>query len=518
MNMKSSCALIVASLLTALPACAQTPTGPDLVVLITVDQLRADYLVRYRDQFTGGFKRLLDQGAVFTNAFHDHAVTETAVGHASLLSGRFPRSVGIISNRRGVSDPQASVIVGGGSGASPFRFRGSTFFDWLRLADPASRALSVSVKDRGAILPLGRAKQNVFWWRDSLFTTSTYYADTLPSWVQAFNQRRLPQQYKGRPWTLLLEPTAYSEPDSVAFENSEGKQIAFPHSGLAFADTPWMDEVLAALAVAGVDALALGRQGHTDLLAVSFSTTDYIGHRFGPDSREIHDQILRLDRTLGAFIDSLYERVAPERVAVVLSADHGVTPFPQASARTAAEAEARVVDTKQLLAPVTKMLRAKRVAAADSAATLESGMLMLESRLLGFDQTLMDSIANTFARHARSMNGVLRADFVRDFASGDTLQDAIVRRWYQTIPRDLAIPVVVTLQPDYVWTNLTSAHHGSPHDIDAQVPIIFLGPQFKTGQYGEFVRTIDIAPTLAHMLRVQPTEPLDGKPLTQALR
>jgi predicted AlkP superfamily pyrophosphatase or phosphodiesterase len=516
MNIKSLLALAVALLLTAMPACAQNQKTPDLVVLITVDQLRQDYLVRYRDQFTGGFKRMLDQGAVFTNAFHDHAVTETAVGHASLLSGRFPRSVGIISNRRGVADPQSKLIGKDTAGASPFRFRGSGLFDWLRLEDPLSRALSVSPKDRGAILPLGRAKANVFWWYDNQFGSSTYYADTLPTWVGAFNARRLPDAYRDRPWTLLLEPSAYPEPDSVPFENSELGEIAFPHRTVPFTATPWMDEVVARFALAGLDALRLGRNGSVDLLAVSFSTTDYIGHRFGPDSREIHDQILRLDRTLGGLMDSLYARFSSEQVAFVLSADHGVTPFPQAGARTPAEAQARIVDPEQLIQSITKVVGAK--ALEDGAVTLESGMLMMEPQQLGFDAALMDSAATTFARTARAVNGVLRVDFVRDLARQDTVQDAITRRWHHTIPSDRAIPVVVTLKPDHVWSDSDWAHHGTPHDIDAQVPIIFFGAGFKAGHYGDFVRTVDIAPTLARLLRVQPTEPLDGKPLTQALR
>lgn len=516
MNIRSFFALAVAFVITATAACAQTRKPPDLVVLITVDQLRQDYLVRYRDQFTGGFKRLLDQGAVFTNAFHDHAITETAVGHASLLSGRFPRSVGIISNRRGVADPQSKLIGKDTAGASPFRFRGSTLIDWLRLEDPLSRALSVSVKDRGAILPLGRAKESVFWWHDNQFGTSTYYADTLPTWVGAFNARRVADAYKDRPWTLLLRPSAYPEPDTVAFENSELNEIAFPHRTVPFTATPWMDEVVAQFALAGLRALQLGKRGHLDVLAVSFSTTDYVGHRFGPDSREIHDQVLRLDRTLGVFLDSLSARFAPGQITIVLSSDHGVTPFPQARARTPAEARMRIVDPQQLLQSIAKVVGAK--ALADSAVTLESGMLIMEPQRLGFDEALMDSAATTFAHAARAVNGVLRVDFVRDLARQDTVRDAIARRWHHTIPPDRAIPAVVTLKPGHVWSEIDWAHHGSPHDIDAQVPIIFFGPHFKAGSYSDFVRTVDVAPTLARLLRVQPTEPLDGKPLTQALR
>src|SRR5687768_73091 len=167
--------------------------GQDLVVFIAVDQLRGDYLDRFGPQLTGGLARLKRDGAHFVNAYQDHANTVTAVGHASMLSGRFPRSTGIISNNLGVPDPQA-ISTDGKASASPFRFRGSTLIDWMRVVDPLSRALSVSVKDRAAILPIGRAKQQAYWYSSTgAFTTSNYYADTLPNWVKRFNALKLPE-------------------------------------------------------------------------------------------------------------------------------------------------------------------------------------------------------------------------------------------------------------------------------------------------------------------------------------
>jgi hypothetical protein len=181
-------------------------TRPRLVVFLTVDQLRPDYLDRWARQLTGGLGRLSQRGAFFPNAFQDHAITETAPGHASTLSGRFPRSTGILRNAAGVEDPQAPLLTSRDPGASPYRFRGSTLIDWMRSRDPRSRALSVSRKDRGAILPLGRAKQSVFWYAASSgeLTTSRYYADTLPTWIRRVNARRVPQSYAGQSWTLLL--------------------------------------------------------------------------------------------------------------------------------------------------------------------------------------------------------------------------------------------------------------------------------------------------------------------------
>jgi hypothetical protein len=326
-----------AAALVAAPAAAQQLRRPTLVVLITVDQLLPGYLTRWPGQLTGGLGRLHSGGAVFTRAYQDHAITETAPGHASTLSGRFPRSTGIVANVSGVSDAQAPLIGGGGPGASPFRFRGSTLTDWLRTRDPRTRALSVSRKDRGAILPLGRAHQSAFWYvGDGRFTTSRYYADTLPTWVREFNERRSAQRYAGQSWTPLLPAASYAERDSVPVE-AGGRGYTFPHrlsanpdsAALALPSFPWMDQVTLDMALAGLEAMQLGRGPQTDVLAVSLSTTDAVGHRYGPDSREIHDQVVRLDRMLGVFLDSLYATRDSSRVVIALTSDHGVTPFPE---------------------------------------------------------------------------------------------------------------------------------------------------------------------------------------------
>ena len=176
-----------------------------------------------------GLGATIKSGAIYTNAYQDHANTETAPGHATILSGREPYRTGIVLNAIGVPDSRAPLIGGGGPGASPFRFRGTALIDWMKAKDRRSRALSVSRKDRGAILPIGRAKENVYWYASNgKFTTSTYYADTLPTWVQRFNARRMPQQYAGKAWEPLLPLSAYPEPDTVSVEDL-GREPAFPH-------------------------------------------------------------------------------------------------------------------------------------------------------------------------------------------------------------------------------------------------------------------------------------------------
>ena len=517
--------VVVSSLASAQSGTA-APAKPRLVVHITVDQLRPDYLDLYAPQFTGGFARLLRGGAYFPNGYQDHGVTETAPGHASTMSGRFPRSTGIVANDAGVYDVQAPLIDAKGDPASPFRFRGTTLGDWLRFADPRTRLLSVSRKDRGAILPLGRAKGEAYWYAtNGMFTTSTYYSDTLPTWVQRFNARRLPQSYAGKQWDLLLPPSAYTEPDTVAIE-SGGTDYVFPHlfprspeqAAAAFATFPMMDEVTFQLALEGVTSKELGRDPtRTDFLAVSVSTTDAIGHRFGPDSREQHDQILRLDRYMGAFIDSLYKLRDSSTIVFTLTADHGVAPFPDAEVKSRFRKEP--AGRTDLLPVVRALDQSLMRAGVDTAGFKEdAGVLYLDPVAFTRARVNRDSVARAYASAALRVDGVWRADLFANLAKRDTTKDAISRRWVHMFPPDLPVAVVVTLKPFWNWAGARSASHGSPHDYDARVPVLFYGAGIRPGRHDDVVRVVDIAPTLATLLSVRPMERLDGRVLTRALR
>lgn len=503
-----------------------SPAKPSLVVLITVDQLRPEYLDLYAKQFTGGFARLLKGGAVYTNAFQDHAITETAPGHAATLSGRFPRSTGIVANNAGVADPQAHLIGAHGIGASPFRFRGTTLSDWMRYADPLSRALSVSRKDRGAILPLGRAKGEAYWYASNgTFTTSNYYADTLPNWVQQFNARRLPQSYAGRQWELLLPASAYAEADTVAGE-SGGTGYVFPHAfpkdteltGAIFGNYPMMDDVTLQLALQGLTARELGANpNRIDLLAISLSTTDAVGHQFGPDSRELHDQVVRLDRYLGVFLDSLYRLRDSSSIVIALTSDHGVAPSPDPTIKSRYRSEPGGV--ADLLPAVRALYQGLRAAGVDSSAYLwDDGFLVLEPAGFARAKVNRDSVARAFAGMVASIAGVARADLLSDLSARDTTKDIIARRWLHMFPPDLPVAVTVTLKPFwYRYAGLT-ATHGSPYDYDAHVPVIFYGPTVKPGRYSEYARVVDIGPTLAAIIGVRPLERLDGHVLRSAMR
>jgi predicted AlkP superfamily pyrophosphatase or phosphodiesterase len=520
------------------PVGAQSRSAPKpkLIVFITIDAMRADYLPRFEKQLTGGLGRLYRGGAVFTNAFQDHAITETAPGHSATMSGRFPVHTGIMTNIAGVNDTTVTLVDAVGLGASPFRFRGTTLTDWLVAKDFRTRALSVSRKDRGAILPIGRSKQQVFWYAaNGTFTTSTYYSTNLPEWVRAFNARKLAASYAGRAWKLLLPASAYSEPDSVPVE-SGGVGVTFPHYESKVADSaarflaefPWMDELTLDFAMTGVKALKLGAGPQTDVLAISLSTTDAVGHRYGPDSRELHDQILRLDRALGAFLDSLFRIRNRNEVVIALTADHGLTPFPEVHVHDP-NAGAIRVNVQPVLERLSNSLAAAGVPGTGLTNTFgvyrgngflfDSGVLELDKAALARANINKDSLVQSVRSAFLDVPGVARAERISDLARRDTVNDRIARRWLHIFSDEEQAALVVSLAPyDYWLAGYWQAQHGSPNDPDAHVPIIFYGRDVRPGRYGEFARVVDMAPTLAAIVGVTPQEKLDGHVLQHAIR
>lgn len=498
---------------------------PKLVVFITVDQLRGDMLDRYRGDLKHGYARLM-RGAWFVNAFQDHAITETAPGHASAMSGRFPRSTGIISNSIGVVDVNYQLLTGMPFevGASPERFRGTTLFDWLHAKDSRTRALSVSMKDRGAILTIGRAKQDVYWYSlNGSFTTSTYYRDTLPSWVRDFNARRIPYTYAGAEWRLSRDSATYPEPDLVPFE-SPGRRNVFPHpfpdDTLGAANyiraTPAIDSLTALVALEGLRHTGIGQGPQTDILAVSFSATDLVGHAYGPDSREAHENEIRLDETLGWFLDSLYAMRDSSSILIALTGDHGVQPIPElARARGEATGDQGLrISLRQQVADVRAGLRAAGV---DTMAFFsDEQIIALDRGALERKRLNADSLLDAFTRAAKQVRGVARVDRLRDIHRADFALDPIARRWSHQVREGTAVELVITLTKYSYWGSLP-ATHGSPYDQDAHVPIIFYGPWAKPGRYADFARVVDMAPTLAAMIGVRPSERLHGVVLMQAL-
>jgi arylsulfatase A-like enzyme len=280
-----------------------------------------------------------------------------------------------------------------------------------------------------------------------------------------------------------------------------------------------MDEITLQFALAGLKELGLGgSQNRTDVLAISLSTTDAVGHAFGPDSREMHDHILRLDRYLGVFLDSLFKMRDRQRVVIALTADHGMSPLPAMKSTIYPNHDAKVVS----IAPAWKAFRARLAAAGvDSAAvSLEDAAVVVVEKPEAFAKAHVraDSAIESFAKDVRRIDGVLRADLVTSLAKDDTTTDVVARRWLHMFAPDGAARLMITLTPYSYWAPASYPTHGSPHDSDAHVPVLFYGDGVKVGRVAGFVRVVDMAPTLAELAGVRPLEKLDGHVLRQAIK
>ncbi len=496
---------------------------PRLVVVLVVDQMRADYLDRWAREWTGGFRRLREGGLVYSQGMQDHALTQTAPGHATILSGRFPAHTGIVANAVGVSDPLAPLVPGPGPGASPRRFAGTALLDWLQAARPDTRFLSVAGKDRSAILLVGRARGPVFWYGDGRFVTSRYYSDTLPAWVAAYNRRGWGAALAGRHWELLRPAPAYPEADGEPYEGDGGEAV-FPHplprdparAARELSGFPWLDSLTLDFALEGVRSLGLGAGSRTDLLALGLAATDAIGHRFGPDSRELHDQLLRLDRYLGWFLDSLAALVPSRRTVLVFTGDHGVTPFPERSRREGRPAgrlgtavNSLVSRTNQQIAPRTGMPAVLKTT---------SGLIYGDVGLLRARGTDPDSLAAALAGALARVEGVARV-FTPATLGAAPAEDSMAARWRRSLPEGFPWLVGAVARPGYIWSGSErSTTHGTPNPDDVLVPIVFLGGGIRPGRVARPVRTVDIGPTLARLLGVRPLEPVDGAVLGEVVR
>ncbi|MEJ2542098.1 MAG: alkaline phosphatase family protein, partial [Gemmatimonadota bacterium] len=328
-----------------------------LVVHVVVDQLRADMLDRYRDVFTEGLDRLLEDGLVVAGASHRHSETTTAVGHATLVTGVVPARHGIVGNTWWERTPDGTLVsvyavadstspllgLPGAAGRSPSYLLRGGLPDWILARDSDARVVSLSTKDRAAITMAGRAPGHVYWLESDRFVTSEHYRGSYPDWVESFNAERMPALVGDSVWQQEV-PSGFrslARPDPAAYEG-DAVHTVFPHlrrQEAAAGDrgrflwvrewTPWPDRAVLELADRAVDELALGRRGVVDYLGLSFSQTDYVGHQYGPLSQEQLDNLYRLDRTLGELIDMLDRRVGAGRWVLGLSSDHGVLTAPE---------------------------------------------------------------------------------------------------------------------------------------------------------------------------------------------
>jgi len=513
---------------------------PRLAVMLVVDQARPDYLSRFAPYFTGGFRRLLDSGVVFPNAFHDHANTETAVGHAALSTGSYPSRNGIIANewyeraeKRVLycCEDSAAVILNHPrlTGRSPKRLLVPAIGDWLKQQSPESKVVSVAIKDRAAILLGGHHPDGTFWFdrRTGDFVTSSYYADAIPTWLDEFNARRFPDSSLNSIWSLLLADSAYirSGEDAVKYEN-DAVHTTFPHhistpdSTITsdrfreFVATPFADQFTLRMAEQVVQTYGLGGDSIPDILCVSLSAADWIGHRYGPSSWEVEDYYLRLDGYLNTFLGFLDRAVGADRYVIALSSDHGVTPFPEQLAGQGATAYRLRYDS--LISALNGM-----------GAKVASDMGLPASPLAVKDGEPLVNYATAERQgvSAKSLDSALAVSigalpYVADlFTRNELMQAAGSDRPYEELFRHVyhdqrGPDLYLRLNEFILVTNdSTGASHGTPYTDDANVPMLFFGSGIGSGGLSDRVETVDLAPTLADLLGIEVPAAVDGQSL-----
>jgi len=558
--------LLVAPAWTA-PAAAQDVRRPKLIVQITIDQLRGDFLPRFRDRFgTHGFRYLLDHGVDYRDARFEHATTYTAVGHATLFTGAHPEGHGIVGNYWLDRESQAQVYCVDDPlhGRSARNLLASTTGDELIQASPKSKMFSASFKDRGAILPAGK-RGKAFWYdRDtgSFVTSTAYYPEGPPSWVVSWNEKEPAKRYAGRSWGLLRNPftyTALEKDDRPGERPPAGFERTFPHvlpeatedlyNLLRF--TPFGDELLLDFVRTLILDEELGQRGVTDFLAVSFSCSDSIGHAFGPGSLEAEDNLLRLDETLSQLFLSLQEEVGLEDCLIVLSSDHGCDTIPEERhltscedkhadeawvPRTASEGEAflKHVDSSLECCEAGRHFPAEWIAGINRKLARRWNLGPGTEPLLGFwnpsvyldeswlaEQTLeREVVERIIAAELRQVPGIARVYERNRLMSGSTPRSEWVAMVERGFHEERSGDWILVQDPFWFLNpvpGMYAAMHGSPYAYDTHVPVLIAGAGIRPSVVHRRISPVDIAPTLAAIAGIPVPSASVGTVLTEAL-
>jgi predicted AlkP superfamily pyrophosphatase or phosphodiesterase len=502
---------------------APSAAQPKLILVISIDQMRFDFLDRFAPLYRSGLKTLLERGAVFSNAKYRHAATETGPGHSILLTGADPRHSGIVANDwwdaylgrvvNVVDDPVQRPLGGSGRAASPANLLTFTVGDALKSGNPRSRVVGVAAKDRSAILMAGRRADAAYWLENTggNFITSTYYMSAAPAWLDDWNRQRRVDRFAGQPWTRLIDDAGlyekYAGKDAVEGERDR-KDITFPHLLVAkppepqhyveLRRTPFVDEVTLDFALEAMQRHDLGRDSDTDILAIGFAATDGIGHQWGPDSHEQMDQMLRLDLLLGRLFEQIDSFVGLADTVVVLSADHGSRPLVEIMQTQGMKA--RRVAPKDIQTVLVAALAKKYPGVSDLISYFATDVYFNEdvvrSNKLNWkdvQETAVDAMLSTgfFER-------IYTHDDLRSSApSSDPYIELFRSAFYP--PRS---PHLNVLPKSNIYINAAAGGtgHGTAYDFDRHVPVVFMGRAIKAGRYARESGPEDIAPTLAQML------------------
>ncbi len=508
---------------------AQSSLKPKLVVAIVVDQFRYDYLTRFRSSYHGGLDMLLTKGADFTNAYYRQSPTVTSVGHSIFLSGAMPSVSGMVGNTwydreegkivTSVCDWNEQTVGGrqvekgkkctDSDPASPRRMVVTTLGDELRNVSDASKVFGVSIKPRGAILPAGHRANGAFWFDDATgnFATSTYYMKELPDWAQAFNNQKLAAKYVEQKWEGF---------DKWEFRPDPGSKT--PYAKLPA--SPWGNELIERFAEQIITAERLGQRDTTDVLAVSFSSNDYVGHRVGPYAPEVKDMSIRTDQQLAKLFHLIDQKVGLKNVVIVLTADHGVAPLPGDEERhmpggyitlNAEEVVNSALTNRfgkaEWLIPgvseVSLYLNRKTV---EGFRTADGRRIDLQELYDVARQALLSTPQLHVAR-------VYSYDQLETGVTGDEVAQAETFGFYPRRSGDLNI----VYDPYFVLGKAGTSHY-SPWGYDRHVPVLFFGAGIKPGRYNQTISVNDIAPTLATLLDVETPAGSSGRVLTEIIQ
>jgi predicted AlkP superfamily pyrophosphatase or phosphodiesterase len=538
-------------------------TRPRLVLLIVVDQFRYDYLERFDDLFVpNGLKRLLRDGASWDNANYDHMPTYTAPGHATLMTGAWPSETGIVGNDwpdrdsgrfvTSVSDTTTLLLSGeeNETASSPRRLLASTLGDELRLqTNGRSKVIGISVKDRSAILPVGRHANAAYWFnqRAGRMVSSNYYFNQLPAWVQSYNDSKPADKFFGARWERLLPESEYLKRaglDSPPWENIgnvAGDTNAFPHTVtggatapnssyyLALDYTPFSNDLLLSFTQQAITNERLGEDEATDVLSVSFSANDYVGHRYGPYSQEAMDITLRVDRSIAQLLDFVNTRVGLQNTLVAFTADHGVAPIPEhANALGLPGGRIKSDDVvRAMRLGISARYNPKNVQPDPTADYVQrfgdreafyNGNLYFNPVALKRDQINAEELERTACEAALTVPGISRCFTRTQLQSGAiSPADPLARRVLHGFHPRRSGDVVVIYEPFKFLGDFIPSTHGSPYSYDTHVPLIIMGSGIVAGRYLQAATPADIAPTLAAVIGMQPPSNTVGRILVEGI-
>ncbi|HEY2787482.1 MAG TPA: alkaline phosphatase family protein [Fimbriiglobus sp.] len=538
------------------PSQAVGPPKVKLAVLVVFDQMRGDYVDKWRPLFAdGGFKRLENDGAWYSHCLYPYGTTVTGAGHASILSGTSGWKHGIIENdwydrktgknvycagtdRYATVPPKPDSKVREKYSGTPDRFIGDTLADVLKSATSGkAKVFGLSLKDRSAIFPTGRHPDGAYWFNGQ-FVTSTYYRDAVHHWVAAFNSEKLVDSWYGHSWTrfrpdLNYEP--YSGPDDATGESKrDGLGVTFPHPMTGGKDklgkeyyealeySPFGNDLLLAFAKRCIVEEKLGHHDAPDLLTVSFSSNDLVGHTFGPDSQEVLDTTLRSDAIMQDFLKFLDDKVGKGNYAMVVTADHGVCPVPEFR-KAHGESGGRLA-IRDLLVAGEDALQAKygkleghfKPGASSKKATWIEAQavpwIYLNDRLIASRGLNKDDVAATLAKALLTVPNMeatyTRAQLTGDLASLDAMGKMVKRSFYP----DRSGDVYAVAKPYYLVEAKSyggGTSHGTPHDYDRHVPLLVFGPGIPGGERKDEVPPQSAAAILAHFLGIKPPSNAD---------